>query len=75
MKKELLPHELKIFVGHEEAETFFQKAADNYKIKTVFIHEETDIDLTYQRGNRMAEVFRNLIYNGKNHPLMLYNGD
>ncbi len=48
-------HELLIAI--EETDDLFRKIRRYYDIQTVFSHEETGINLTYQRDIRMAELF------------------
>jgi len=46
-----------LLIVYEEAEALFRKINTNFKIKTVYSHEETGIHLTYQRDLHMAELF------------------
>jgi len=48
-------HEL--LVAFEEAEEFFEKITRSYDVQAVFSHEETGIDLTYQRDLNMKAWF------------------
>jgi len=57
MMETLSDHDLELLVAYEEAEDFFEKINDKYDIKAVFSHEETGIDLTYQRDLAMKEWF------------------
>lgn len=68
MQQELEFNGLKIFAAHEESESFFLKAVEFFTINTVFSHEETGIDLTYQRDIRMAKVFEELNIEWKESP-------
>lgn len=57
MKGELKNHGYDILIAYDEAETIYQKIHSRYDVQTVYSHEETGIDLTYQRDLRMAEFF------------------
>lgn len=68
MRIELESNQLEIFVALEEAEPFFKKAAGHFEIQTVFSHEETGIDLTYQRDIRISALFDELGIGWKESP-------
>jgi deoxyribodipyrimidine photo-lyase len=57
IRQELESHHMELLVAVEEADDFFRKAATDYDIQSVFSHEETGIDLTYQRDLKMQEWF------------------
>ncbi|MDZ7756529.1 deoxyribodipyrimidine photo-lyase [Rhodohalobacter sp.] len=57
MKDDLRDQGCDILIAYEEAETLFQKINSLYDVQTVYSHEETGINLTYQRDLRMADLF------------------
>lgn len=57
MMETLSDHDIELLVAHEESEDFFAMISKEYDIETVYSHEETGIDLTYQRDLAMKEWF------------------
>jgi deoxyribodipyrimidine photo-lyase len=49
----------KLYVFHQEAAFVFETIAANFEIKTVFSHQETGNNLTYQRDKCMQVFFEN----------------
>ncbi|NBC26005.1 MAG: deoxyribodipyrimidine photolyase [Bacteroidetes bacterium] len=60
MMVKLSEHDLELLVAYEEAETFFDRISDQYDLKAVYSHEETGIDLTYQRDLAMKMWFETM---------------
>ena len=57
MQNDLSEYESELLIAHQEAESFFESISSFYDVQTVFSHEETGIDLTYQRDLNMKEWF------------------
>ena len=57
MMDTLADHDIELLIAVEEAKDFYEKLSQHYKIQTVFSHEETGIDLTYQRDLAMKKWF------------------
>ena len=57
MVETLSEHNVELLIVHEEAEEFFDKITDVYDVQSVYSHEETGIDLTYQRDLKIKEWF------------------
>lgn len=58
IRKNLRQHGCEILIACEAAEKTFEKINSHYDIQTIFSHEETGINLTYQRDLAMADRFR-----------------
>ncbi|NEV93641.1 deoxyribodipyrimidine photo-lyase [Psychroflexus sp. YR1-1] len=57
MQRELSAFQTQVFVVNSSAEEAFQKIHAQFKIKTVYSHQETGINLTYQRDKRLKRWF------------------
>jgi deoxyribodipyrimidine photo-lyase len=68
MRDDLRNHGCDLLIAYEEAEIIFQKINSHYDVQTVYSHEETGIDLTYQRDLQMAERFREWQINWEESP-------
>jgi len=58
MQQQLADQNLNLLIVYEEAENIFREIRRHYDIEAVFSHEETGIDLTYQRDIRMSGLFK-----------------
>lgn len=55
---QLEPLQAKLHILYVDPVPLFQKLSQSYRIKTVLSHQETGIQLTYQRDKRVATFFK-----------------